>query len=273
MATADGKTTIRFNTQPPEGGCGYWFAKLQGDVSFNTQPPEGGCFGDLRTESHYLVSTHSHPKVAAYFRVPDLNPSSGFNTQPPEGGCRRRQPVITHLHRFNTQPPEGGCNRDRRDSVYPKVSTHSHPKVAAPVRAPGIPACVCFNTQPPEGGCRRFMLQSSLSAVPTHSHPKVAAVFKHLFGNATGFQHTATRRWLPAPVDIAHLERCFNTQPPEGGCISALRCLARPSCFNTQPPEGGCLVYQHDCIYNPLFQHTATRRWLRRAPISAFSDG
>ena len=229
MATADGKTTIRFNTQPPEGGCGYWFAKLQGDVSFNTQPPEGGCFGDLRTESHYLVSTHSHPKVAALSRA----------------------------------------------------------------KSPTAP--ICFNTQPPEGGCRRFMLQSSLSAVPTHSHPKVAAVFKHLFGNATGFQHTATRRWLlttqeqqkqelmfqhtatrrwlPAPVDLAHLERCFNTQPPEGGCISALRCLARPSCFNTQPPEGGCLVYQHDCIYNPLFQHTATRRWLRRAPISAFSDG
>ena len=77
-----------FNTQPPEGGC-------QGDRRchhqyrrFNTQPPEGGCINSQQyhqiqrwfqhtatrrwlhdigktTEQIDLVSTHSHPKVAA----------------------------------------------------------------------------------------------------------------------------------------------------------------------------------------------------------------
>ena len=31
-----------FNTQPPEGGWGYFFACADTGDSFNTQPPEGG---------------------------------------------------------------------------------------------------------------------------------------------------------------------------------------------------------------------------------------
>ena len=33
--------------------------------------------------------------------------------------------------------------------------------------------------------------------------------------------------------------RCFNTQPPEGGCAGAGVTGAGLGCFNTQPPEGG----------------------------------
>ena len=54
-----------FNTQPPEGGCIANNKDLVTNLGFNTQPPEGGC---QRLEEHNkkgVVSTHSHPKVAA----------------------------------------------------------------------------------------------------------------------------------------------------------------------------------------------------------------
>ncbi len=57
--------------------------------SFNTQPPEGGCGFSDRYWLSVSVSTHSHPKVAAkaelFKRVITVR---SFNTQPPEGGCK-----------------------------------------------------------------------------------------------------------------------------------------------------------------------------------------
>ena len=55
-----------FNTQPPEGGCLKILRKAKPHLSFNTQPPEGGCFILAFAHSFSQVSTHSHPKVAAY---------------------------------------------------------------------------------------------------------------------------------------------------------------------------------------------------------------
>ena len=217
---------------------------------FNTQPPEGGCLAHPSTTKLKRVSTHSHPKVAAQaphrLRLLLLR----FNTQPPEGGCQVRIPGI--------------CTGEN-------VSTHSHPKVAAHIR--------------------HSIIQCKL--VSTHSHPKVAATsnipkLKAVFP----FQHTATRRWLPVigftqrpsqvvsthshPKVAAHFPLWwypypmrFNTQPPEGGCFSALRALFHFFCFNTQPPEGGCLLKKYG-FYRPLpFQHTATRRWLQ---LSTFNS-
>ena len=57
-------STKRFNTQPPEGGCGSLRVSMRAKDSFNTQPPEGGW-----------------PTCSAA-----ANPALGFNTQPPEGG-------------------------------------------------------------------------------------------------------------------------------------------------------------------------------------------
>ena len=58
-----------------------------------------------------------------------------------------------------------------------------------------------------------------------------------------GFQHTATRRWLQAVQALAKVrEPSFNTQPPEGGCFEmATSTNDFDFSFNTQPPEGGCL--------------------------------
>ena len=77
------------------------------------------------------------------------------------------------------------------------------------------------------------------------------------------FQHTAARRRLldralisVAKIDVSTHSRpkaaankrsqsrwglnSFNTQPPEGGCLTLQRIAKRFRGFNTQPPEGGC---------------------------------
>ena len=144
-------------------------------VGFNTQPPEGGCHGFSRTRLHVLVSTHSHPKVAArpYRTGAPLRPC--FNTQPPEGGCYRPRTTWLYPYRFNTQPPEGGCKR----------------------LCPDRKSWRCFNTQPPEGGCIQPLFVTGKRDVSTHSHPKVAAHLAQRYrSRQTAFQHTATRRWL-----------------------------------------------------------------------------
>ena len=153
--------------------CGH----LNHCASFNTQPPEGGCkkpknvyhlmmkfqhtatrrwlrkFFRLLT-TIYLVSTHSHPKVAAQANQCGQTVISCFNTQPPEGGCEYIVSGFSFNSGFNTQPPEGGCapvlhfiflllkfqhtatrrwllSVTRYGILSISVSTHSHPKVAA----------------------------------------------------------------------------------------------------------------------------------------------
>ena len=122
--------------------------------------------------------------------------------------------------------------------------------------------------------------------VSTHSHPKVAAAASSSITSGTGFQHTATRRWLHGcdsdrntPFWFQHtatrrwLRRLslvfgyltgFNTQPPEGGCMVLAASADKIACFNTQPPEGGCDFGTYGSARSVLFQHTATRRWLRK---------
>ena len=150
-----------------------------------------------------VVSTHSHPKVAA--------------------------PTLKEVKQFLT------------------VSTHSHPKVAAGVS---------FNSV-------------SHFFVSTHSHPKVAACYKTqntLKGKM--FQHTATRRWLPNTFGRFASKCMVSTHShPKVAAVQDLReailsivsthshpKVAAPielflsmwrACFNTQPPEGGCKVADH----------------------------
>ena len=123
------------------------------------------------------------------------------------------------------------------------VSPHSHPKVAASdfKRPPFIvstfqhtatrrwlPFAVCGLCESvlfQHTATRRWLLETktvtfTVGAVSTHSHPKVAANDRRHCGKAP---------------------RCFNTQPPEGGCAIDVDELILLISFNTQPPEGGCL--------------------------------
>ena len=102
--------------------------------------------------------------------------------------------------------------------------------------------------------------------------------------NSQLFQHTATRRWLRRLLSWYKLITCFNTQPPEGGCIikgiskiiikgfntqppeggcdDTIVPISSLKSFNTQPPEGGCNLDNNGYFWVDEFQHTATRRWL-----------
>ena len=166
-----------------------------------------------------VVSTHSHPKVAAQGNYKPGNFERGFNTQPPEGGCYpldtggKTYQLFQHTATRRWLPNYGGML-----AAYVDVSTHSHPKVAA----------------------HEYPGRDKPYVVSTHSHPKVAAMWRRMPSCTSWFQHTATRRWLPEKVRRLQRRRGFNTQPPEGGCILYKYQLYKFYSFNTQPPEGGC---------------------------------
>ena len=145
-------------------------------ASFNTQPPEGGC--DFSCFSFYINDLFQHTATRRWLQRDqrDRDKILSFNTQPPEGGCERMEQCERLEVCFNTQPPEGGCvkrltgrNKElmfqhtatRRwlpplyayANEYLRVSTHSHPKVAA-------------------SSAGRIEVKNVVS---THSHPKVAA--------------------------------------------------------------------------------------------------
>ena len=82
-----------------------------------------------------------------------------------------------------------------------KVSTHSHPKVAADRHNDSI-----RHKQFQHTATRRWLLYAANNIT---------------FTAEAAFQHTATRRWLHGVQYYAlTMIAGFNTQPPEGGCQS-----------------------------------------------------
>ena len=75
-----------------------------------------------------------------------------------------------------------------------------------------------FNTQPPEGGCIVEEYGAAVLIVSTHSRPKAADGANRRSHQQFQFQHTAARRRLLTFKPLYLRQRCFNTQPPEGGC-------------------------------------------------------
>ena len=80
-----------------------------------------------------------------------------------------------------------------------------------------------------------------LTKVSTHSRPKAAASSaRSNIPGAVSFQLTAARRRLPTSPTGLSITGCFNSQPPEGGCLAAYQYQCLIPSFNSQPPEGGC---------------------------------
>ena len=134
------------------------------------------------------------------------------------------------------------------------VSTHSHPKVAA--------------------NCAVLMLNMVLMFQHTATRRWLPAMAEDRLEQLE-FQHTATRRWLhPNNINACHRFDCFNTQPPEGGCLAKSHQTEFVLCFNTQPPEGGCFSLTQSLMSCFQFQHTATRRWLPQnlAKLSSYIE-
>ena len=107
-------------------------------------------FGFFNTK---VVSTHSHPKVAAMSIEQEPEVKKFQHT-----ATRRWLPtdkfkpddlfsVSTHSH------PKVAADIILQMVLLVEVSTHSHPKVAALPLSDKCQTIKCFNTQPPEGGC------------------------------------------------------------------------------------------------------------------------
>ena len=138
--------------------------------------PKVAAYWNIKIRHQFLVSTHSHPKVAASASGAAVVRLLGFNTQPPEGGCIRHVSFYLHRRRFNTQPPEGGCKPEIQ--LVDHLNLFQHTATRRWLQS-------------------KIALQSSIRTVSTHSHPKVAASERAVFyWSKKMFQHTATRRWL-----------------------------------------------------------------------------
>ena len=128
----DLKESISFNTQPPEGGCGWYPAQITESEMFQHTatrrwlPKIFAMAAGRRRFQHtatrrwlhlllalplakFGVSTHSHPKVAAtYTKWVRATPVVSTHSHPKVAAVKvTSKSQITH--RFNTQPPEGGC--------------------------------------------------------------------------------------------------------------------------------------------------------------------
>ena len=51
-------------------------------------------------DSKGIVSTHSHPKVAAELSSTCSTVTPCFNTQPPEGGCEKIRELVNYTDKF-----------------------------------------------------------------------------------------------------------------------------------------------------------------------------
>ena len=144
-----------FNTQPPEGGCGYNPRKTRAPPAVSTHSrPKAAAIFFAALFIPIIVSTHSRPKAAAFGFCSNNSGISGFNTQPPEGGCFREIRKRKQVECFNTQPPEGGCSTVLPDYSGAEVFQHTAARRRLRRdRFAGICWYYSFNTQPPEGGC------------------------------------------------------------------------------------------------------------------------
>ena len=190
-----------FNTQPREGGCFIgvsfcWSSYVSTHSRAKAAAPHLLGFPSTRT----TVSTHSRAKAAASLPQDQQMAYFSFNTQPREGGCLRTTTPSMSMSRFNTQPREGGC----------KVCNKRKSEVMG------------FNTQPREGGC---------SFLAIYTTPFLS------------FQHIAARRRLPSNVASALSNILVSTHSrAKAAAFSYILFYLRCGCFNTQPREGGCIT-------------------------------
>ena len=144
-------------------------------------------------------------------------------------------------HRFNTQPPEGGCLPVWVNNPIHGVSTHSRPKAAA-LRPPCTSTAANVSTHSrPKAAADMPSAQLNALLVSTHSRPKAAA-HHHLL--------------------LALLLRCFNTQPPEGGCFKMYLGHFFPVKFQHTAARRRLHTNKFVSIKKWKFQHTAARRRL-----------
>ena len=146
-----------------------------------------------------LVSTHSRPKAAA--------------------SAMRISPKLTERFQHTAARRRLRSARCSKSLIF-VVSTHSRPKAAA----------------------NRCKSKTLIWRVSTHSRPKAAAHSAMDVSPENLFQHTAARRRLLKIGKLSCVANNVSThsRPKAAAKIQKL-VLTTSKCFNTQPPEGGCL--------------------------------
>ena len=273
-----------FNTQPPEGGCSSNKTSRIPASSFNTQPPEGGCFFGDKIMAKNKVSTHSHPKVAASGSA-FSRPNSTFQHTATRRWLQRRPPDFRTRLRFNTQPPEGGCagTFGAVDDVvvsthsHPKVaaiqnstffasyvvSTHSHPKVAAPIGAAQADYDAVSTHSHPKVAAPKHDRGCVCPSVSTHSHPKVAAgeqqYYDYAFMVSTHSHPKVAARLL---LEVVRIKVVSTHSHPKVAAL-AFGQLVEQAQVSTHSHPKVAASPKARVRFLGVFQHTATRRWLR----------
>ena len=122
--------------------------------SFNTQPPEGGC--SMQTANSYSTSQFQHTATRRWLQFISLTVAyfSQFQHTATRRWLRINPLVIRDDRRVSTHShPKVAASFFGFFFCLINVSTHSHPKVAAGRGLNQPSKHYCFNTQPPEGGC------------------------------------------------------------------------------------------------------------------------
>ena len=148
-----------------------------------------------------LVSTHSHPKVAANSLGSNLSIIVVSTHSHPKVAAIVFCGFWNNWRFQHTATRRWLLSNTIEIRHFDGVSTHSHPKVAA---APfdDLSATVTVSTHShPKVAALRCALSRLDKAVSTHSHPKVAAI---------------------AMIGAMGMMAGFNTQPPEGGCFAPI---------------------------------------------------
>ena len=168
--------SLRFNTQPPEGG---WAKKIEFTsvkLCFNTQPPEGGwsCWYEE------AVSGTKFQHTAARRRLGRKRPKTKGNTMFQHTAARRR--LGRYKHRWITYQTFQHTAARRRlacrfGTAMPKtaVSTHSRPKAAGVDTnvVPFMRSKVSTHSRPKAAGFVGIA-PYCVMIVSTHSRPKAA---------------------------------------------------------------------------------------------------
>ena len=169
--------------------------------------------------------------------------TQSFNTQPPEGGWMIALKFLLFLVRFQHTAAR---RRLVNDKIIPNlpipVSTHSRPKAAG----------VGFMTN--DGKCRLFQHTAARRRLD------LIQMMIHLIKM---FQHTAARRRLVQTYPQNQYQHGFNTQPPEGGWLSAFNQPFLTGWFQHTAARRRLAMLSRAIELCPLqFQHTAARRRL-----------
>ena len=119
---------MRFNTQPPEGGCQI-SADGSGNMTFQHTAARRR-LSWLKTAAQICTGFNTQPPEGGWYWIPTVILPHGFQHTAARRRLRRLADFGVAIAGFNTQPPEGGCYLTLFDGDLSWVSTHSRPKAA-----------------------------------------------------------------------------------------------------------------------------------------------